>query len=81
VALRGATLGKMVISARVRGSADPGPVGWGTALLRAVAAVVPNLIPVVNYIYPLLDPAWCLWDPQRQCLHDKIARTVVVKTR
>jgi hypothetical protein len=24
---------------------------------------------------------WLLWDRQRQCLHDKAARTVVVKTR
>jgi uncharacterized RDD family membrane protein YckC len=81
VALKGATLGKMAVGVRVRSVAADGPVGWGTALLRGAAAHVPNLIPILSYIYPLLDPAWCLWDPQRQCLHDKIARTVVVKTR
>ena len=26
----------------------------------------------------LLDPAWLLWDPKRQALHDKVADTVVV---
>jgi len=26
----------------------------------------------------ILDPAWLLWDPKRQCLHDKLADTVVV---
>jgi hypothetical protein len=26
----------------------------------------------------LLDVLWCLWDEERQCLHDKVASTVVV---
>jgi len=26
----------------------------------------------------LLDPLCCLWDSDRQCLHDKLARTLVV---
>ena len=26
----------------------------------------------------LLDPLWCLWDDNRQCLHDKVADTIVV---
>ena len=25
-----------------------------------------------------LDPAWCLWDPVHQCLHDKMVDTIVV---
>ncbi|MGD0381372.1 MAG: RDD family protein [Acidimicrobiales bacterium] len=25
-----------------------------------------------------LDPLWCLWDDNRQCLHDKVADTIVV---
>ena len=29
----------------------------------------------------LLDPLWAAWDPKRQALHDKLARTNVVKTR
>jgi hypothetical protein len=33
-----------------------------------------------NCYVGLLDPLWCLWDkPYRQCLHDKPAKTVVVK--
>jgi uncharacterized RDD family membrane protein YckC len=33
-----------------------------------------------NCYIGLLDPLWCLWDkPYRQCLHDKPAKTVVVK--
>jgi uncharacterized RDD family membrane protein YckC len=26
----------------------------------------------------LLDPLWCLWDKDQQCLHDKVADTVVI---
>jgi uncharacterized RDD family membrane protein YckC len=26
----------------------------------------------------LLDPLWCLWDDKRQCLHDKVADSIVV---
>ena len=29
--------------------------------------------------FALLNELWLLWDPQRQCLHDKVARTVVIK--
>lgn len=27
----------------------------------------------------LIDDLWCLWDGERQCLHDKVARTVVIR--
>lgn len=29
----------------------------------------------------ILDPLWCLWDDASQCLHDKIASTVVITER
>jgi uncharacterized RDD family membrane protein YckC len=29
----------------------------------------------------LIDPLWATWDPKRQTLHDKLARTNVVKRR
>ena len=33
-----------------------------------------------NCYVGFLDPLWCLWDkPYRQCLHDKPAKTVVVR--
>jgi uncharacterized RDD family membrane protein YckC len=35
---------------------------------------------LANCYIGLLDPLWCLWDrPYRQCLHDKPAKTVVIK--
>jgi len=35
----------------------------------------------VAALFLLLDPLWAAWDPKRQALHDKLARTNVVKTR
>jgi uncharacterized RDD family membrane protein YckC len=26
----------------------------------------------------MLDPLWCVWDNNRQCLHDKAVGTIVV---
>jgi uncharacterized RDD family membrane protein YckC len=44
-----------------------------------VYALVP-VVPTVGGLFALTNEAWLLWDPRRQCLHDKAARTVVVKT-
>ncbi len=71
----GQTIGKRVLSLRTVG-VD------GTALTRAAAhrrygvQFVATVVPLLAY----LDGLWQLWDkPLRQCLHDKAARTVVVK--
>ena len=32
-------------------------------------------------LYGLLNVLWCLWDSKRQCLHDKLPKTVVVPSR
>ena len=41
-----------------------------------------SLVPLLSACSPpwcgFLDPAWLLWDPKRQALHDKVADTVVV---
>jgi uncharacterized RDD family membrane protein YckC len=33
----------------------------------------------VGGLFALINESWLLWDPRRQCLHDKAAGTVVVK--
>ena len=32
-------------------------------------------------LFTLLNVLWALWDPKRQCLHDKLASTQVIRTR
>ena len=45
---------------------DRGALSWGSALLRALVGLfLPGLL-------------WCLFDPQRRALHDRVAGTAVV---
>jgi uncharacterized RDD family membrane protein YckC len=82
-----ATPGKLALGLRVRLRERPGRMSWGTVLLRWLtqnAATVLGIVPFVGSVaalYPLLDGLWPLWDDKRQALHDKAARTNVVRTR
>jgi len=53
---------------------------WFMQYLGGLVAVVP-LVGLLGSVYSLLDDLWPLWDGQRQALHDKVARTNVVRTR
>lgn len=84
---RAATPGKMVVGLRVRLRDVPGPLSWATVLKRWVGQnwfAVLGAVPVIGWIvafYPWLDGLWPLWDDKKQALHDKVARTNVVRTR
>ncbi len=81
---RGATPGKMVLGTVVRPADAPGGVSFPMALRRQAILVLTNLmglVPILGVLGTMLsviDPAWLLWDPRRQALHDKVAGTVVV---
>ena len=77
--LRGQTLGKMALGTRVRPLAQEGLPSWGQAVLRWVGYRVLAVIPQIGGFYSLLDALWIFWDPRRQTLHDKIAKTVVAR--
>ena len=47
-------------------------------LLRNVINGLPNLLPYVGWLYQLVDPL-LIYQESRQCLHDKIADTIVVR--
>jgi uncharacterized RDD family membrane protein YckC len=83
-----ATPGKLVVGLRVRLRETPGPMSWRTCALRWVAQFgavgLLQFLPVVRLVialYPLLDDLWPLWDAKKQALHDKVARTNVVRIR
>ena len=84
LAWRSATPGKMILGTIVRRTGGAGPIGLATALRRQVISVVTALmafLPFLNILASMiniLDPAWLLWDPRRQALHDKVADTLVV---
>ncbi|MEZ0094291.1 RDD family protein [Streptacidiphilus sp. EB129] len=73
----GQTVGKKVMRIRVavlaNGAMPVGSVGW----IRAAVWTLPG---IVCCLWQIVDALWCTWDrPYQQCLHDKAAKTVVVK--
>lgn len=73
----GQTLGKQAMGIRVVRE-DGQPMTVGTGMLRD-AFGRQLLAALSSGIYALFDYLWPLWDRNRQCLHDKIARTRVVR--
>ena len=79
VALYGRTLGKRVLGLRVQSLGNDGQITWGQSLIRwsivALGWGICSLLLVVDFLWPL-------WDrPARQAIHDKGARTIVVRDR
>ena len=79
-----ATLGMRLLSIQIARESDLGTVsvGWAvgrTALFVGVSTVLQGGLRVVSGLVVLLDLLWPLWDPRNQTLHDKVARTVVVR--
>jgi uncharacterized RDD family membrane protein YckC len=73
----GQTLGKRVMSLRVVRADDAGPISYGQAAWRLLFEYLVSL--ATCGVGGLIDVAWILWDNRRQALHDKVARTVVIK--
>jgi uncharacterized RDD family membrane protein YckC len=73
----GQTLGKRAMKLRVVCLDPAAPLTRGVAAKRwSINYLVTGIVPFVGW----LNGLWQLWDkPYRQCLHDKVARTVVVK--
>src|SRR6202035_1612574 len=69
----GRTLGKRwlhIRPVRTNGTA----IGWGRSFGRSTFYWASGVMSWIG----VLDPLWCLWDGNRQCLHDKAADTIVV---
>ena len=81
----GATPGKMALGLEVRLRERPGPMPWSTVLLRWLGQSLSTIVAIIPFgalvgsLYWWLDYLWPLWDSKRQALHDKIARTNVVR--
>jgi uncharacterized RDD family membrane protein YckC len=53
---------------------DGTSLSWGRSFGRAAIYRFGGLLGVLS----VLDQLWCLWDDNRQCLHDKVVGTIVV---
>lgn len=82
---KGATPGKQVAGISVRLADRPGVLSGTDAMRRSVLRPVLTLFsytPVLSLValpLSIVDLASALWEPQRRTLHDRIARTVVVR--
>lgn len=72
------TIGKKVVGIKVARSdgtrASLGRIFW----LRNAVNALPSLVPILGYFYMLADHLF-IFGSKRQCLHDKIADTIVIK--
>ena len=74
----GQTVGKRLLGIRiVRSNGETADFGR-IAFLRYLPTALVQMIPVVGYIYPLID-VLLIFRSSRKCLHDSIADTIVVK--
>jgi uncharacterized RDD family membrane protein YckC len=76
-ARNGQTLGKQIVGIRVVRT-DGAPVDFWLGVLRTVVAQQ-LLTALTLYAYAVVDYLWPLRDPQNQALHDKIAKTWVLR--
>jgi uncharacterized RDD family membrane protein YckC len=76
----GRTIGKRALGIRIRPLTADLPLSWGQVIARW--GVFEAFSIVLGGLPLLLDCLWPLWDkPWQQALHDKVARTIVVRTR
>jgi uncharacterized RDD family membrane protein YckC len=73
-ATQGATVGKMVLGLRVV-RVDGAPISWNESVIR-------NLLRIVDGLFFYIVGAILVWNsPTRQRLGDRVAKTVVVRSR
>jgi len=78
VARYGQSIGKRICGIKVVRTDGSKASFWRIFLLRNLVNGIPSLIPIVSTIYFLVD-SLMIFSESRQCLHDKIASTIVVK--
>ena len=80
--LMGRTPGKAIVHIRPQWDGHLGTnLTFGRALARSVAYWSWGLVPYIGGILALIDVLSLLWNPRRQCWHDRICSTVVVNDR
>ena len=79
---RGQTPGKQLLGIRVvRADGTPSDRGWTFLREFGVKFIVIGAVGSVILFAWLVDSLWAFWDKDRQALHDKITKTVVIDDR
>jgi uncharacterized RDD family membrane protein YckC len=74
---RSQTLGKMALGIKVVDAESRSPIGYARAFTRWLSTAT---LRALFTIPTVIDHLWPLRDPRNQTLHDKLARSVVVRT-
>lgn len=79
---RAQTPGKQIVGIHVINDAGE-PLTWGYMFLRefVIKGLVGGFLSGFAGIYFVVDHIWPLFDDDRQTIHDKMVKTLVVKTR
>jgi len=75
---RGQTYGKRALRIRVIDERAGGSIGYGRSFARWG---VPTVVNLFVGVFSLIDGLWPLWDARNQALHDKIAKSVVIRVQ
>jgi uncharacterized RDD family membrane protein YckC len=76
----GQTVGKRLMHLRVAILRNGQVPGGAPAWVRAGIYHIPTLVPCLGFLFWLVNVLFCTWDkPYQQCVHDKGAKTVVVR--
>lgn len=71
----GATFGKRAMNIKIVKEGGGEQVNYVDAFLREIVGkFISGIVFFVGYL-------WMLWDPKKQTWHDKIAKTIVIKTK
>lgn len=73
----GLTPGRRALGIKVVDMATLQPIGFGRGVGRYLMTAVFGIVPFL----PLLDVLWVAWDDDKQSLHDKVVRSVVIEQR
>ena len=74
---RSQTFGKMALGIKVVDAESRSPIGYPRAFRRWMSTAAMRALFTIPTV---VDHLWPLRDPRNQCLHDKFARSVVVRT-
>jgi uncharacterized RDD family membrane protein YckC len=74
---RGQTVGMMAVGVRAVDMGSGESIGFARALWRAFFEYLMAVLLFIPWVIDMLFP---LWDPMRQCLHDKVSRTLVIES-
>ncbi|GAA1467471.1 RDD family protein [Nocardiopsis exhalans] len=77
----GRTIGKMMLGIKVVNAEDGGRLGQGQVIGRSAVFCLPQSVPGLGHLFSAVESMTMLGDDRERTLHDRVAGTVVIRTR